>query len=181
MRGRRQAATADAGRADADKTALGDDERVGSDPGAVAQARHGRSAERNARGQRAEASARADHLDDLRGPDRLGGTGREHSRPKADVGCAPEDPPQRNPVAALQVALETRARREPAGAVPCSLELVLVRAQDGAEARLETHVHAPRLASAGDGVQPPGRRAQGEQRDEQEIRDEFELETHMTP
>ena len=89
-----------------------------------------------------------------------------------------EEPSQLAPVAPLERLLKARARSEPFGPPARRRELILVPCEDGAQACLQADVHATGLASARNGVQRPAGSAERQQRNKQEVRDEFKPKAH---
>ena len=160
-----------------------DDELVGrGEAHAPTQRRDGRVAQRHSGDEGSEdVAARSGDGEPQRRADRPRGADGEERRAQAEVRARRQQAAQLLPVVPLEGPLEAAAVGEGPGPGRSALELFLVRSDHREQARLEPDVDAAGLAAPRNCVQTPRRSPQRKQRDEQEIRDEFELKAHVDP
>ena len=102
--------------------------------------------------------------------------GETERRADVEIGRVAQRPGEVVAVTADQFGLERPVARERRRRPPRGVQAFVVRDERGAQAGLQARVDAPRLAFRGHGGEAPEGRRQWQQREEQEITDELELE-----
>ena len=168
----------EAARPDDDPAVPEEDERVARvEPGAIAELREERRGERNPGDDGAQQPVWADHLDAPLGREPRAAAGAHPTgRLDRDVRGAADRALDRLAVVARKRALERRAARQRPRGVLRRDEPLLIRGECGVEAGLQARVHEPRLAVLRDGRKPGEGGRERQERKQQEIDDELQLE-----